>query len=310
MKPLSINRLQSLTPIFALVALVAISASTTIVSTLAGPPRGAPIPSAKEPSATPTLPSPSATPSQVDVEASGGLVPGYADPRRVSVASRGLVAGTARGSAPVIPTATVAAASTATAQPSPTPAKTATPQPTAAPTSTPLPAATPTCTPQPAAIPTQTAVPTSAGSVPSSLAVPSGADLSAVHVALGLINQSRSKNGLPALTLYEPLSQEAQAFADDMGSRGFFGHNTPEGLGPGDRMAASGLKFGRWAENIGNGYGGPTAAITQLHQLMMAEVAPNDGHKQNILNPNLHRVGVGVVTITGGRTYYVTDFID
>lgn len=320
MNGLPANPLRSLASVVALVALIAISASSTIAPTLARLSRAAPIPPTEEPAADPALPPPSATPAPGVAKTSSAPAPSDASPRYPGVTSRGLIAGMARGSTPVTPPPTVAFASTATTQPSPTPTRTATPQPTVAPANTPQPtvvpantlqpAATPTSVLQPTAIPTQTTAPAPAGSAPSSPAVPSAADLSAAQAALGLINQSRSQNGLPALTAYEPLRQEAQAFADDMGSRGYFGHNTPEGLGPGDRMKAAGLTPGRWAENIGNGYGSPTAAVTQLHQLMMAEVAPNDGHKQNILSPNLHRVGIGVVTIAGGRTYYVTDFID
>jgi uncharacterized protein YkwD len=47
-----------------------------------------------------------------------------------------------------------------------------------------------------------------------------------------------------------------------------------------------------------------------MHTQMMAEVAPNDGHRKNILSTRTTRVGIGVYTTSANKTYFVCDFIN
>ncbi len=59
-------------------------------------------------------------------------------------------------------------------------------------------------------------------------------------------------------------------------------------------------------ENVGFDYGDPTAAVLDLHRLMMAEgpcprkrctaaQAETHGHYLNLTNPSFKRVGIGIV---------------
>lgn len=299
-----------------IIALVVISGAIDLGSAIAWPTGSVPAYPTRGAATAPSVPSPIEDPAQGNAESSRETTPNDARPGYTGITSRGLEAGQPRGATQMAQSATVTATPSATTPPATASAKPAAPRPTTVPKSTAPREATPTPLPLPTRAVLSTATPTVVLTAkptlsPPSSPSPSPADPSAVQTALGLINQSRAQIGLPPLTQYEPLRQEAQAFTNDMARRGYFSHYTPEGLSPGDRIAAAGIKVGRWAENIGDGHGSPVSSvIQQLHQLMMAEVAPNDGHKQNILSPDLHRLGIGIATAADGTIYYATDFTD
>ncbi len=139
-----------------------------------------------------------------------------------------------------------------------------------------------------------------------------GFDAGAEQAALDMVNQSRQQNGVPPLMMDEALHQLARARAQDMSARNYFSHITPEGKSPFDLMTAGGISYRMAAENIGYGvgFGSPTDSVRNNHNTMMAETPPDDGHKENILNGSLHKVGIGVYTGQNGKTYYVCDFTD
>ena len=106
-----------------------------------------------------------------------------------------------------------------------------------------------------------------------------------------LINQQRSKRGLPALTVSSQLNQSAQAWNDAMVATGNFTH------GPGDafatRISAAGYDWQYAGENIAAGFLTPGAAIR-------AWMGSPD-HCRNILDPHFRNVGTGVSAgSTGG----------
>lgn len=111
------------------------------------------------------------------------------------------------------------------------------------------------------------------------------------HV-LFLTNQQRGWRHLSRLTLSEELATVARAHSRDMLARGFFSHQTPEGLDPGDRLARAGLHLDTWGENLYSITDGPTDAA-ELAALVVAGWMDNRGHRNNILNPDFHRLGVG-----------------
>ncbi|MGI5835839.1 MAG: CAP domain-containing protein, partial [Chloroflexota bacterium] len=68
---------------------------------------------------------------------------------------------------------------------------------------------------------------------------------------------------------------------------------------------------GRAAENLGLVQGCNNGeAVAKNHEKMMAETPPNDGHRQNILDSRLKKVGIGVYRTLDGRVYYICDFTD
>jgi len=137
-------------------------------------------------------------------------------------------------------------------------------------------------------------------------------DAGAEEAALSMINGSRSQLGLPALAMDGALRQVARAHSKDMGDHNYFAHNTLDGKSPFDRIKSAGINFGWAAENLGyaQGYASNTEAVSTNHRSMMAEVPPNDGHRENILNPHYRKVGIGVYRTADGRTYYTCDFTD
>jgi uncharacterized protein YkwD len=139
----------------------------------------------------------------------------------------------------------------------------------------------------------------------------SSADASAEMAALGMINRSRQENGAGPVAMDPAVQQVARSHARDMATRGFFGHSNPEGAQPWDRLSAAGIGYSVMAENIGwsQNYGSAADGVRTNHQSMMAERPPNDGHRVNILNPRITRIGIGVFTAPDGKVYYVTDFV-
>ena len=118
---------------------------------------------------------------------------------------------------------------------------------------------------------------------------------------LDLVNQERTSRGLVPLTIDEPLRDVARAHADDMFARGYFAHNTPEGVDPFERMRAAGIVFGLAGENLALA---PT--LDMAHNGLMN----SPGHRANILRPEFRKVGIGV--LDGGiyGKMWVQEFTD
>jgi hypothetical protein len=126
---------------------------------------------------------------------------------------------------------------------------------------------------------------------------------------LGLINRDRKKAGLSAVVLDEAASKAGLRHARDMAAKGFTGHVGSDGSTPEQRYTESGgTDFVQ--ENSaclsdtlerGNDETGrfDAAKLAALHEMFMAEVPPNDGHRRNVLKPLHNRVGVGLAQPLG-----------
>ncbi|MFE2127780.1 CAP domain-containing protein [Streptomyces amritsarensis] len=223
---------------------------------------GAPTPSATTPPASPSAPapaSPSSSPPQSASPAPAASTPPKAAPDTKPSASPS----TARRT----PTAPVPAAPA----PSPeAPKKTQAPQP-----SSPAPAPTATA-PRP------------------SLDTHSAQEAAVVT----LVNQERAQAGCGPVRANPPLAALAGAFSQDMATRGFFGHDDPDGNTPWDRAAKAGLS-GLGGENIARGQGDA--------QSVMRAWMNSPGHKANILNCEFRTLGVGAHFAAGGP-WWTQDF--
>jgi uncharacterized protein YkwD len=169
------------------------------------------------------------------------------------------------GAAPVPAAAAPAEAATTTSR------ETAT---VSAPTSKPAPAVVEEA-PAPAPAPVAAAVP---------------ANLGAEDQVLALVNAERAAAGCAALADDAGLAAVARAHSADMRDRGFFDHTNPDGLSPFDRAERAGLSAR--AENIA--YGQQDAAE------VMDSWMNSPGHRANILDCSLTRLGVGVAEGAGG----------
>jgi uncharacterized protein YkwD len=127
-------------------------------------------------------------------------------------------------------------------------------------------------------------------SAPATTAAPAPADPSAEDQVLALVNVQRAAAGCGALTADPALADVARAHSADMRDRGFFDHVNPDGLDPFERAARAGLEA--HAENIAYGQPDPAA--------VMESWMTSAGHRANILNCDLTRLGVGVAQGAGG----------
>jgi uncharacterized protein YkwD len=112
-----------------------------------------------------------------------------------------------------------------------------------------------------------------------------------------LVNQRRSAANCSAVTVDTRLAQAATAHAEDMASRGYFSHSTPEGVTFDARIRAAGYDLGQAAENIA--FGQPSA-----QSVMDAWMASAD-HRANILNCSLRNIGMGLAYDADNTPYWV-----
>jgi uncharacterized protein YkwD len=119
-------------------------------------------------------------------------------------------------------------------------------------------------------------------------------------LTLCLLNQERAERGLPALRYEARLELSSQRHSDDMVRRGYFEHNTPEGVEPYLRMAAAGYPAHNayTAENIAWGEGVESSPVEIMDSWMHSPP-----HRKTILHPGLAEVGVGVATSETAATY-------
>ncbi len=201
---------------------------------------------------------------------------------------------------PARPTVIVAPTATATRAPTTSPVPTLVPMvaPTTAPTA--AQAATPTAAPatQPTSIPTT--VPTVLLS-PQPTAIPVTPDASGVVLDLfNRTNALRAANGLAAYRLANRLSAAAQRHSDDMANANNISHAGSDGSNVKQRVLDTG--YGDWpvSENI---FGG-VATVDDTWDFWTTDPAHRDG----LLSPQFHDVGISVVKGKGGTFYYTMVF--
>jgi uncharacterized protein YkwD len=103
---------------------------------------------------------------------------------------------------------------------------------------------------------------------------------------LDLVNQERQANGLSPLAPDPELTEVARRHSADMFARGYFAHDTPEGLSPFDRMRAANVRFTTAGENL---------ALAPTIPVAHTGLMNSPGHRANILRREFGRVGIGVM---------------
>lgn len=114
-------------------------------------------------------------------------------------------------------------------------------------------------------------------------------------------NNERGKRGLTLLTWDEKLTEIARFHAQDMFSRGYFSHYTPEELSPFDRLESGGAHFFVGGENLAL-----APNVVLAHQGLMA----SEGHRENILSPHFSKIGIGAVDGGIYGKMFVQEFTD
>lgn len=155
------------------------------------------------------------------------------------------------------------------------------------------------------------AAPPEPGKQPAEGPTPTAAEaqmLQAVNAARATPRNCQGKDhpAAPALTWNGLLGQAARGHAQDMATRHYFAHVSPEGSTPPDRMEKAGYTGWKAAgENIAAGY-----SETQIPEVMAAWLASKTGHCEALMNPQFKEVGFGYAPSTGGdySAYWVQNF--
>ena len=123
---------------------------------------------------------------------------------------------------------------------------------------------------------------------------------------LEITNRERAQFGLQPLSIDGRLNASAMAHSRAMVDEGFFSHQGPGESELGDRIREQGYSWSACAENIAAGQSTAEDATSTWFN----ETPPNDGHRRNILNPELVHMGVGYIFAQGTRFghYWTVDF--
>jgi uncharacterized protein YkwD len=115
-----------------------------------------------------------------------------------------------------------------------------------------------------------------------------------------LVNADRVKFDEEPLEWNEEVARAALGHSEDMAERGYFGHESPEGTSPFDRLDEEGLTYTRAGENIA---AGQPSAIMAEQGLMNSE-----GHRRNILSSQFEELGVGTDFDEEDRPFFTQKF--
>lgn len=125
------------------------------------------------------------------------------------------------------------------------------------------------------------------------------------HYVTSLKKRLRTADPAPFLYPYQPYFKAADAHAKDLSDSQTFGHDSSDGTGFAARLSKFSNAGGYRAENV---QGGTDTPIECFFSLMIDRGVPSLGHRENILQPNLKYIGIG---IRGGGLYglnWVFDF--
>ena len=109
------------------------------------------------------------------------------------------------------------------------------------------------------------------------------------------INRSRAQSGLPPLTWSSALANSARQHDLAMQGANTLSHQLAGEAALGDRERQQGVYWSWAAENVGETSDQTVNGALGLHQAMMSEQPPNDGHRQNILTTSGKIVGVAII---------------
>lgn len=120
-----------------------------------------------------------------------------------------------------------------------------------------------------------------------------------------LINSIRSSRGLQLLNPNPVLNSIARSRSQDMLSRNYFSHYTPEGKNIFNILVENGIMYACGAENLSQSsppsWGSPEAVVNSWMS--------SSAHRANMLNPHFGQLGLGVVD-SGNRRVITLIFIN
>ncbi len=123
---------------------------------------------------------------------------------------------------------------------------------------------------------------------------------------VNLINAQRQAYGLSPYQTDAQLEKLALAHAQDMVTRGYFAHTTPEGITLDDRFEQQGVEANWNGENIQRN----TKPFEETASYALNWFMNSAPHRANILHDRFNRVGVGVVEEPPGWYTFVLVFAE
>lgn len=120
------------------------------------------------------------------------------------------------------------------------------------------------------------------------------------------LNAERARHGLKPVGFSVRLHTAAHKHNLAMAKANKLSHQLPGEPFFGDRIKAAGYQYKAAAENISYTPDVSIAGAKGMQTRMYNEVAPNDGHRRNILDPKLVHVGVAVHHDTVNRKLWLT----
>ncbi|MCX6254101.1 MAG: CAP domain-containing protein [Bacteroidia bacterium] len=136
-------------------------------------------------------------------------------------------------------------------------------------------------------------------------------------IQLEIINKSRKKSKASPVKLDILASRVANKMCREAAENNYVGHWNMAGEKPYHRYAFAGgydhvseNAFGEWSSDNYNASGSNISSMMKSgHATFMAEKAPNNGHKKNIIDKSHNFVGIGFY-LSGNQFRYYEEFID
>lgn len=121
-------------------------------------------------------------------------------------------------------------------------------------------------------------------------------------VLTSLTNEARAENNLPALSESPLLAQAARLKAEDMASRGYFAHTSPNGVTPWHWLSEVGYRYGAAGENL-------AVNFFESEDVTRAWM-DSPTHRANIVRGDFTEIGIGVASgiYQGRNTIFVAQF--
>jgi uncharacterized protein YkwD len=116
---------------------------------------------------------------------------------------------------------------------------------------------------------------------------------------LDLVNAERVKAGVGKLTVDVKMTAVARAHSRDMFARSYFSHMNTLEQTAGDRLEKAAINFTVLGENIAY-----APDLATAHTGLMN----SPGHRQNIVDPAFHRIGIGIIATNTWGLMFTQDF--
>jgi uncharacterized protein YkwD len=123
---------------------------------------------------------------------------------------------------------------------------------------------------------------------------------------LKLVNDERVRAGQPPLQFSPLLMSAARAHSIDMAERRYFGHDSPAGDTPADRVRMMGINYEELAESL---YRDDSSNVEMLPNRVVKGWLASPSHRANMLSTRFRIAAVGIARSDDGNIYVTQDFI-